>query len=84
MTSDRRTFDLRVRFRTTAKRTVLYGPSGAGKTLTLQAIAGLQTPDAGRIAFDGDVVFDHATRVDVPARGRRFGYLFQDYRCSPG
>jgi len=83
MTSDRRTFDLRVRFRTATNRTVLYGPSGAGKSLTLQAIAGLQTPDEGRIAFDDDVLFDGSARIDVPARRRRFGYLFQDYALFP-
>jgi molybdate transport system ATP-binding protein len=83
MTSERRVFELRVRFRTSGKRTVIYGPSGAGKSLVLQAIAGLQTPDAGRIAFDDDVLFDGATRVDVPARRRRFGYLFQDYALFP-
>ena len=83
MTSASRTFDLRVRFTTSAKRTVLYGPSGAGKSLTLQAIAGLQAPDAGRIVFDGDVLFDRASGIDVPARRRRFGYLFQDYALFP-
>ncbi len=83
MTSEKRTFDLRVRFRTTANRTVIYGPSGAGKSLTLQAIAGLQKPDAGHIAFDGDVLFDGGSKVDVPARRRRFGYLFQDYALFP-
>ncbi len=83
MTSASRTFHLRVRFTTRAKRTVLYGPSGAGKSLTLQAIAGLQTPDDGRIAFDGDVLFDRATKIDVPARRRRFGFLFQDYALFP-
>ena len=83
MTSASRTFDLRARFTTRAKRTVLYGPSGAGKSLTLQAIAGLQRPDAGRIVFDGDVLFDRAAGIDVPARHRRFGYLFQDYALFP-
>ena len=83
MTSDKRTFDLRVRFRTATNRTVIYGPSGAGKSLTLQAIAGLQTPDEGRIAFDDDVLFDGNARIDVPTRRRRFGYLFQDYALFP-
>jgi len=81
--SDRRRFELRVRFRSQARRTVIYGPSGAGKTLTLQALAGLLMPDAGRIAFDGTVLFDADARVAVPARERRFGYLFQDYALFP-
>ena len=81
--SEKRTFDLHVRLRTTSRRIVVYGPSGAGKSLTLQAIAGLQTPDEGRIAFDDDVLFDASSRIDVPARQRRFGYLFQDYALFP-
>jgi len=81
--SDRRRFELRVRFRSQARRTVIYGPSGAGKTLTLQALAGLLVPDAGRIAFDGSVLFDAGAHVAVPARDRRFGYLFQDYALFP-
>ena len=83
MTSGARMFDLHVRFAARTKRTVIYGPSGAGKSLTLQALAGLQTPDAGRIVFDGDVLFDADERIDVPARARRFGYLFQDYALFP-
>ncbi len=81
--SERRSFELRVRFKTCARRTVIFGPSGAGKSLTLQAIAGLLSPDRGRIMFGDDVVFDHEARIDVPARKRRFGYLFQDYALFP-
>jgi molybdate transport system ATP-binding protein len=78
-----RSFALRVRFATPARRTVIYGPSGAGKSLTLQAIAGLITPDRGRIAFGDDVLFDAAAGIDIPARRRGFGYLFQDYALFP-
>ena len=81
--SERRNFELRVRFRTQARRTVIFGPSGAGKSLTLQAIAGLLRPDAGRIGFGADVLFDKAAGIDVPARRRDFGYLFQDYALFP-
>ena len=81
--SDRRRFELSVRFVSQARRTVLYGPSGAGKTLTLQALAGLLQPDAGRIAFSGETLFDSASRVAIPARARGFGYLFQDYALFP-
>ena len=79
----RRRFQLRVRLRAQARRTVIYGPSGAGKSLTLQALAGLLTPDAGHIAFGEDVLYDGAAGIDVPARDRRFGYLFQDYALFP-
>src|SRR6202012_857468 len=81
--SERRSFSMHVRFVISRRRTVIYGPSGAGKSLTLQALAGLMKPDAGRIAFDGDVLFDHAQGIDTPARERRFGYLFQDYALFP-
>ena len=81
--SPQRRFELQVRFTAQARRTVIYGPSGAGKTLTLQAIAGLLRPDAGRIAFNGEALFDSGARVAVPARQRRFGYLFQDYALFP-
>ena len=80
---ERRSFDLRVRFKTSARRTVIFGPSGAGKSLTLQALAGLLKPDTGRISFAGEVLFDGASGVDIPARHRRFGYLFQDYALFP-
>ncbi len=80
---DPRRFTLQVKFKTTRRRTVIYGPSGAGKSLTLQALAGLLRPDAGHIAFDGEVLFDHGQRLHVPARRRRFGYLFQDYALFP-
>ena len=80
---ERRRFTLAVRFRTQAHRTVVYGPSGAGKTLTLQAIAGLLVPDSGRIAVDGEPVYDSVAGIDLPARQRRFGYLFQDYALFP-
>ena len=81
--SERRSFSLRVRFTTQAQRTVIFGPSGAGKSLTLQAIAGLLTPDSGRIAFRGEVLFDADARINLPARCRGFGYLFQDYALFP-
>ncbi len=81
--SERRSFELQVRFTTNARRTVIFGPSGAGKSLTLLAIAGLLTPDSGRIAFDGEVLFDHGAGIDRPARSRGFGYLFQDYALFP-
>ncbi|WP_423596929.1 sulfate/molybdate ABC transporter ATP-binding protein [Roseateles sp. MS654] len=78
-----RRFELDVAFSTDARRTVIYGPSGAGKSLTLQTIAGLLKPDEGSILIDGQPVFDAARRVDVPARERRLGFLFQDYALFP-
>ncbi len=76
-------FLLRPRWRTDARRVALFGPSGAGKTLTMQAIAGLLRPTQGRIVVDGRVLFDHAAGIDVPPRERRLAYLFQDYALFP-
>lgn len=61
----------------------VVGPSGAGKTLTLRAVAGLLRPDAGRVACGGRVLYDGAAGVDVPARARRVGYVFQQYALFP-
>jgi molybdate transport system ATP-binding protein len=62
---------------------VLFGPSGSGKTLTLQCLAGLVRPSAGRIVLDGRVLFDAAAGIDVPPRERRVGYVLQGYALFP-
>ena len=61
----------------------LFGPSGAGKTLTLQCMAGLLRPDTGRIVVDGRVLFDGASGAEVPPQARRVGYVFQGYALFP-
>jgi molybdate transport system ATP-binding protein len=62
---------------------VLFGPSGAGKTLTLQCLAGLMKPTAGRIVVDGRVFFDSAAGISLPSQARRVGYVFQGYALFP-
>jgi len=62
---------------------VLFGPSGSGKTSILEAIAGLRTPQHGRIAVHGRVLFDTATGINVPARDRHVGYVPQDVLLFP-
>jgi molybdate transport system ATP-binding protein len=62
---------------------VLFGPSGAGKTLTLSCLAGLLRPDAGRIVVGGRVLFDDGGGVDIPPQSRRVGYVFQGYALFP-
>ncbi|MEX6724154.1 molybdenum ABC transporter ATP-binding protein [Parapedomonas caeni] len=74
---------IRVAFSSDGGLTALFGPSGAGKTSILQMIAGLLRPDAGRIAVGGSVLFDSMAGIDVPARQRRAGYVFQDGRLFP-
>lgn len=61
--------------------TALFGPSGCGKTSTINAIAGLLRPDAGRIALNEQVLFDGNT--DLAPQARRIGYVFQDARLFP-
>jgi len=63
--------------------TFLLGPSGAGKTTLLHSLAGLVRPARGRIALDGEVLFDAARRTFVPAHCRRIGLVFQDNRLFP-
>jgi len=76
-------FTLDVAFRAAQGVTALAVPSGAGKTLTLRAVAGLLRPDAGRVACAGRVLFDAAAGVDLPARERRVGFVFQHYALFP-
>ncbi len=65
--------------------TVLFGPSGVGKSSVLNMVAGLLRPDRGRIAVDSEALFDSAKPgdVDVPPEHRRAGYVFQDARLFP-
>lgn len=83
------TFNLCVQIEVGAEILVLFGPSGAGKTQTLNAIAGLMTPDAGEITLDGAVFFhssgpaSKAQTLNLPARKRRVGYVFQQYALFP-
>jgi len=63
--------------------TVLFGASGAGKTLTLDSIAGLVRPDAGRILLGGEILFDAQRRVHLPPRERGVGYVFQNDAVFP-
>jgi molybdate transport system ATP-binding protein len=61
----------------------LFGPSGAGKTTIINAVAGLLKPRSGRIVINGRVVLDTDLGVSAPIRERRVGYVFQDFRLFP-
>lgn len=76
-------FALDVAFKAGGGVTALFGRSGAGKSTIVKAIAGLVRPDRGRIKIGDAVLFDSATRVDVPAQRRRAGVVFQDGRLFP-
>src|SRR5260370_29221571 len=62
---------------------VLLGPSGCGKSTTIRALAGLEVPDAGRIAFGSQVVFDAGRRIEVRPHKRDIGMVFQSYALWP-
>ena len=83
LASQGRVFALEVDFAAESERLVLFGPSGSGKTLTLQILAGVVTPDAGRIIVGDRVLFDKEKNVNVPARHRAIGYVPQDYALFP-
>jgi len=82
-----RRFELTARLSSSGGSLVLFGPSGSGKTVTLMAVAGLMAPDSGTIRLDGRMLFEAGpqgrARVDVPARERGVGFVFQDYALFP-
>jgi len=76
-------FSLDVALSAPAGVTILFGASGSGKSTVLRAIAGLLRPDAGSIAIGPRVLFDRSTNVDVAARDRHIGYVFQHLALFP-
>lgn len=74
---------IEARFASTAGLTALFGPSGAGKTTVLDAIAGLLRPERGHITIAGTPLFDAGQRIDVPPERRACGYVFQQARLFP-
>jgi len=76
-------FELDVAWDAEERVVALFGPSGAGKTLTLLCLAGLSRPDAGRIVVNDRVFFDSAAGVDVRTQARGLGYVFQGYALFP-
>lgn len=76
-------FTLDVEFAAPPGVTILFGASGAGKSQTLRAIAGLARPSEGRISVGGELFFDSALGIDLPVRRRRAGYLFQNLALFP-
>jgi len=78
-----RHFTLAPQFASDAPVVALYGASGAGKSLALQAMAGLIRPQRGHVRVAGRTLFDSSQGIDVPTRERALGYLFQHYALFP-
>lgn len=76
-------FDLNVDLSMENELLVIEGTSGAGKTTILNCLAGIRTPDEGKILIDGRTVFSHTEKVNIPAEKRNIGYLFQNYALFP-
>ncbi len=76
-------FTLQIGEQLDARVTALFGPSGAGKTTILDAIAGLRTPGSGSIAVGGRALFDSASRLNLPPHRRHVGYVAQDVSLFP-
>jgi molybdate transport system permease protein len=76
-------FQLNVSFCASEAPLSILGASGAGKTMLLQCIAGLQRPGRGRIALNDRILFDSEQGIRLPARQRRIGMVFQNYALFP-
>lgn len=76
-------FDLDVSFQVEDNILGLMGASGSGKSMTLKCIAGIETPDQGRIVLNNRVLFDSEKKINVPIQKRNVGYMFQSYALFP-
>ena len=76
-------FDLDVSFQVNDNILGLMGASGSGKSMTLKCIAGIETPDQGRIVLNGRVLFDSEKKINVSIQKRNVGYMFQSYALFP-
>lgn len=76
-------FELNVAFEMESGCMGLLGASGCGKSMTLKCIAGIETPDSGRITLDGRVLYDSEKKINVSPQKRKVGYLFQQYALFP-
>ena len=76
-------FKLEVAFRLDREIMAILGPSGCGKTMTLKCIAGLMSPDQGHIRLNQQILFDSEQSINLPARQRNIGFLFQNYALFP-
>lgn len=76
-------FDLDVSFQVEDNILGLMGASGSGKSMILKCIAGIETPDQGKIVLNDRVLFDSEKKINVPIQKRNVGYMFQSYALFP-
>ncbi|AET66105.1 ABC-type sulfate/molybdate transport systems, ATPase component [Desulfosporosinus orientis DSM 765] len=76
-------FELDLSFTASGDILGLLGASGSGKSMTLRCIAGIETPDQGRIVLNGRTLFDSEKGINLSCRKRKLGYLFQNYALFP-
>jgi molybdate transport system ATP-binding protein len=79
----RKNFDVQIKETFSEGITGIFGPSGSGKTSLMHAISGLDTPVAGRISIEGNLLFDSEKKIYVPVQKRNIGYVFQEGRLFP-
>jgi molybdate ABC transporter permease protein len=76
-------FELDIAFTSNHRPLGLLGASGAGKSMVLRCIAGIETPDQGQIILNGRILFDSEQGINLPPCARRVGFLFQNYALFP-
>lgn len=76
-------FVLNIEFSADKQCMGILGASGCGKSMMLKCIAGIETPDEGRIVLDGRELFDSRKKINMPPQKRNIGYLFQNYALFP-
>lgn len=79
----RKQFTLNAKLILSERVNAIYGPSGSGKSTMLSLIAGILTPEQGKIVVNGDCLFDSAKAINIPIHERRIGLVFQDGRLFP-
>ena len=80
---DLSSFNLKVSMESKGGIIGFLGASGSGKSMTLKCIAGIETPDKGRIVLNDRVLFDSEKKINVPIQKRNVGYMFQSYALFP-
>ena len=76
-------FPLHIQFQAEGGCIGILGASGCGKSMTFKAIAGIETPDSGKICLGKRELFHRGHKVNLPPRKRSVGYLFQSYALFP-